>query len=156
MPLVGLKEASNLTGKNQSTIHRAMKSGRISFIVNDIGERMMDPAELDRVFPINRPGPELALQKSDAEIASNVVQSPEIAELRTQVAAEREKMALLQERLADKDGVIEDLRQRLNLEGEERRRTQAQLTALLLDQRPRHEFVVDPLPRRSWWRFGRR
>ncbi len=56
-------------------------------------------------------------------------------------------------RVADKDGVIDDLRTRLDAEGEERRRTQAQLTALLTDQSVKPE--PDP-QRRSWWRFGKR
>ena len=33
MALVGLKRAAELTGKNQSTIHRAMKTNRIAFTV---------------------------------------------------------------------------------------------------------------------------
>ena len=61
-------------------------------------------------------------------------------------ALQRE-IELLRERLADKDGVIDDLRQRLDTEAEERRRTQAQLTALLTDQRPKPEETPK---RRSW------
>ena len=152
MPLVGLKEASRLTGKNQSTIHRAMKAGRISFTVSEAGERMIDPAELDRVFPIGQPDEDA--RKDAPELESNLTQ---LAQLRAQLEAERGKMALLQDRLADKDGVIDDLRTRLDAEAEERRRTQAQLTALLTDQRPKAEPPVQvPEPkRRSWWRIGK-
>lgn len=146
MPLVGLKEASRLTGKNQSTIHRAMKAGRISFTVGEAGERMIDPAELDRVFPIREPDEDAS--KDAPELASNLTQ---LAELRVQLEAERAKQSLLQDRLADKDGVIDDLRTRLDAEAEERRRTQAQLTALLTDQREQPEPQ-----RRRWFSFGKR
>jgi hypothetical protein len=50
---------------------------------------------------------------------------------------ERE-IALLRERLADKDSVIDDLRRRLDTEAEERRK----LTMILTDRRPR----------KKWWR----
>ena len=63
----------------------------------------------------------------------------------------RAKLEAAAERIADKDGVIDDLRQRLDTEGEERRKVQAQLTALLTDQRPKLEEPT----RRSWWRFGK-
>jgi hypothetical protein len=45
--------------------------------------------------------------------------------------------------------VIADLRRQRDREAEERRQAQAQLTALLTDQRP-----AAPAPaRRSWWRW---
>jgi hypothetical protein len=41
-------------GKNQSTIHRVMKAGRLSYTKDATGERKVDAAELERVFgPIN-------------------------------------------------------------------------------------------------------
>ena len=52
MASIGLSEAARLTGRNQSTIHRAMKAGRLSYTVDETGERRIDTAELDRVFPI--------------------------------------------------------------------------------------------------------
>ncbi|MBV8844135.1 MAG: hypothetical protein JO307_15110 [Bryobacterales bacterium] len=135
MALIGLTEASKLTGKDKTTIHRAMKSGRLSFSVGDDGDRQIDPAELERVFPIK-------LQNWESEVAprnrkktgSNQTQ---IAQLSAQLEIERTKTAALEERLADKDGVIDDLRRRLDREGEERRQAQARLTALLTDQRPK-------------------
>ena len=141
MALIGLTEAAKLTGKDKATIHRAMKSGRLSFTVGDDGERQIDPAELERVFPIKP-------QDGEAEVALRNRKKPEsnhmqIAQLGAQLESERAKTAMLQERLADKDTVIDDLRQRLDREGEERRQAQAQLTALLTDQR-------EPV-RRRWW-----
>jgi hypothetical protein len=48
---IGLKEAAKLTGKNQSTIHRAMKNNKLAFTLDDSGQRLIDPAELDRCRP---------------------------------------------------------------------------------------------------------
>ena len=146
MPLIGLTEAAKLTGKNKATIHRAMKDNRLSFTVNDNGERQIDPAELGRVFPIVRRREEDKVADSNRpKVASNYTQ---LSQLSAQLEAERSKSAGLEARLADKDAVIDDLRQRLDREGEERRQAQAQLTALLTDQR------AQPA-RRSWWRFGK-
>lgn len=142
MPLVGLKEAARLTGKNQSTIHRAMKASRLSYTTSDTGERLIDPAELDRVFAIKPPA---QLARNEAQAAqSNEVR---LAELHAQLAAERDKAAGLHERLADKDAVIADLR-----EDRDHWRTQAE-TLLLTDERRK---AVVASRRRRWWRWSRR
>jgi hypothetical protein len=52
MAQIGLSEAARLVGKNQSTIHRAMKAGRLSYTTGPAGERRIDTAELARVFAI--------------------------------------------------------------------------------------------------------
>jgi hypothetical protein len=135
-----LGQAAKATGKSKPTIQRAIKSGSISASKAADGSYEIDPAELHRVFqPVNDTGnAEQALKQSVPPNNAMVLQR---------------EVELLRERLADKDGVIDDLRQRLNAEGEERRRTQAQLTALLTDQREQQE----PEPqRRSWWRIGKR
>lgn len=56
MASIGLSEAAKLTGRNQSTIHRAMKAGRLSYTVGEAGERRIDTAELDRVFRVKLNG----------------------------------------------------------------------------------------------------
>jgi hypothetical protein len=43
--------AARATGLSKSTIHRAIKAGRVSAGRNDIGRYVIDPAELHRVFP---------------------------------------------------------------------------------------------------------
>jgi hypothetical protein len=50
MAKLGLKKAAEETGKSPSTIHRAMDSGRLSYELNEHGERVVDTAELFRVF----------------------------------------------------------------------------------------------------------
>ena len=50
MAKVGAKRAAELTGKSKSTIQRAMKTGKISYDVDDAGRRMIDVSELDRAY----------------------------------------------------------------------------------------------------------
>jgi hypothetical protein len=130
MALVGLKRASELTGKNQSTIHRAMKAGRLSYSLSDSGERLLDTSELTRLFPL----------KSDDDGLRNDAS----AEQRnyTQAADLRERLAFMQQRMDALEADKTDLRA-------ERDRllsvieTQAQQVKLLTDQRP--------ATRSGWW-----
>jgi hypothetical protein len=128
--LVGLSEAARLTGKNQSTIHRAMRAGRLAYSAGAAGERTIDTAELDRVFPITTNGVDARAQP----VQSNVAHEPEGERI---IAAQRATI----ERL---DATIRDLRARLDAEGEERRR----LVAVITDQRPRPPWW------RRWFRAG--
>jgi hypothetical protein len=107
MAQVGLGEAARLTGKNRTTIFRAMKSGRLSYSMNGSGERQVDTAELERVFP-----------------ATDEDNSKQLAVLTTQLEAERRLNTTLEQTNLD-------LRQRLNASEAERRTAQTQLTAIL-------------------------
>ncbi len=49
-----LKEAADAAGKDRSTLFRAIKSGRLSATKDDSGNYHIDPAELQRVFPVAR------------------------------------------------------------------------------------------------------
>jgi hypothetical protein len=87
----------------------------------------IDPAELHRVYPAMPATGSRNGQWNDSPPLENGAGTP----------LERE-IALLRERLADKDDVIDDLRRRLDAEAEERRK----LTMVLTDRRPR----------KKWWR----
>jgi predicted site-specific integrase-resolvase len=50
--MLGLSEAARLVGRDASTLHRAMKTGRLSYTVDAAGKRQLDPAELERVFGV--------------------------------------------------------------------------------------------------------
>lgn len=134
-----LGEAAKATGKSKAAISRAIKLHRISATKREDGSFQIDPAELHRIYlPVQ-------VEQETQQLPVNTDATAEIRELRA-------KLEAAAERIADKDGVIDDLRHRLDTEGEERRKVQAQLTALLTDQRPKPEEPA----RRSWWRFGKR
>ena len=130
--------AAKATGKSKAAISRAIKLHRISATKQEDGSFQIDPAELHRIYP------PVQVEQATQQLPVNTDVTAEIRELRA-------KLEAAAERIADKDGVIDDLRQRLDTEGEERRKVQAQLTALLTDQRPK----LDEPTRRSWWRFGK-
>lgn len=164
MPQIKLGEAARLTGKAKSTIHRAMESGRLSYTVDAEGERLIDPAELARVFDIKPPGePEKIAPRTRDETERNhahpmgrterdhaqPADSADEMHLIAQLAAEQARADGLAARVADMQDTIADLRQRLDFEGDERRQAQAQLTIMLTDQRPAGR-------RLRWWPFLRR
>jgi hypothetical protein len=136
MPAIGLAEAARLTGRNQSTIHRAMKAGRLSYTKNEAGERRVEVTELERTFgipAIKDRGNGASLGNDAGNRASHDTQgSDSVSRNELQrVLDERERM------IAAHEATIRDLRARLDSEVDERRR----LLALLTDQRLR-----------PWWR----
>ena len=141
-----LGEAAKATGRSKATIHRAIQSHKISAAKDDAtGSWLIEPAELHRVFPPVSAEP---VQNGFMRQSETVAETGETAELRRRL----EELRVEREReRADKDEVIDDLRRRLDASDEERRKVQAQLTALLTDQSEQ-----GAPQRRSWWRFGKR
>lgn len=140
MALVGLKRASELTGKNQSTIHRAMKAGRLSFTVSEGGERLIDTSELHRVFPIQVE--DMQARKDAPDMQCNDTQ---LAELRAHLELERLKVGMLKERIAELEEIKADLK-----EDRDKWRAQAeQSTRLLTDQREKQEPAPTEKPKKG-------
>jgi hypothetical protein len=144
MAFVGASEAARLIGKNRAQIYRALKSGAMSATKDELGATVIDTSELFRVFPKMS---STNTENTTGNVAPNNVQraanSPEHADLSALLAAEREKSALLMD-------TVTDLRQRLDQEGEERRKAQTQLTALLTDQRQK-PLPAEPMPPPRGW-----
>lgn len=128
MPQISISEAARLTGKPRSTIHRHLKNGTLSKGKDGQGRPVIDVAELERVYG--------ALQQMGMPQTGATRQSAapgwDRADLIELEALRRENALLLNER--------DDLRRRLDLEGEERRR----LTALLTDRRQPEAAPVAP------------
>lgn len=135
-----LGTAAKASGKSKATISKAIKSGRLSAIKNDSGVYQIEPAELNRVYPINVDGNQDRTPRTPLETPEN---GPSVRELQARLEAAHE-------RLADREAVIADLR-------EDRDRWRQQATALLSDQRPSPGPDQPPEPRRKgfWGRlFG--
>jgi hypothetical protein len=136
----GLAEAAAAAGKSKMTIHRAIKSGKLSASRRDDDSYDIDPSELHRVFPpVSEVRPDIGNKRQD-DISNDT------AMLRLELKVRDEKIAALQaEREREREQFtdqIDDLRRRLNTEGEERRK----LTALLTDQREKAAQAA-PQPR---------
>ncbi len=95
-----LGTAAKATGKTKTAIAESVKKGRISATKDDFGRYQIDPSELHRVYP---PLSEIARQEDSQdghdktqELTTKIkmleVQIQAIAELKAQIAAERDDL----------------------------------------------------------------
>lgn len=162
MAIVGLAEAAKLTRRSQSTIHRAMTRGLLSYTVSEQGGRRIDTAELARLYDLTLPpngmtdvadmaaavgGNGTAMPDSmSVTIAGHAVQAVELAALRRELEIVREER---ERERQETQTTIADLRRRLDKADE-------RLLMLLADQRPPARPPVpapEPPPRSAWRRF---
>jgi chromosome segregation ATPase len=138
-----LSEAAKATGKNKTTIQRAIKNGKISASKGNNGSYEIDPSELHRVFP------PAAAQRDAQHPQSNDTQQGKITpdsnglerviELEKELAVAREKANGLEAQKDQMTDTINDLRKRLDS-------SEGRVTALLTDNRSK---------RVSWWPWRR-
>lgn len=115
-----LGEAAKQAGCSKATISRAIKRGKLSASKNDDNSYSIDPAELTRWVDSN--GHVTVSQKRSKTPDETGETPPEIRELRAKLEAS--------EQLArDRQQTIDDLRDRLDQESQERR----QITMRLLE-----------------------
>lgn len=130
-----LGEAAKAVGKSKTTLHRAIKSGRISATKADDGAYAIEPAELHRVFPAAAKEQQQEQQdRNDKEHQGNTLETLRIKLDLLERERDRER-SLMEETIAD-------LR-------EDRDRWRQQATALLEDKRP----TLVTASRRRWWPF---
>jgi len=142
MAKLGLKKAAEETGKSPSTIHRAMDSGRLSYELNEHGERVVDTAELFQVFSPKLPDdtPEELRGAQPGSIARHDLQ---LIKVEVELRAEREKSAMLEK-------LLEDMREERQAE----RREKERLLSLLEKQTlllPQPQADILPIKKRHWW-----
>lgn len=135
-----LGAAAKASGKSKATISKAIKSGRISALKDETGVYQIEPAELNRVYPLNVDGNRDRTPQTPEEPSDK---GPSVKELQARLEA-------AQERLADKEALIADLR-------EDRDRWRQQATALLADQRtlPLPDQPLAQRPQGFWKRLFR-
>jgi len=117
-----LGEAAKAVGKAKGTISKAISSGKLSPLSREGGQYQIPASELFRVFPPT------GRENGEIERLATQKETPETLVLRAQLEA-------AEARIADKETVIVDLRQRLDQSEQERRDKDRHLTALLTDQR---------------------
>ncbi|MBM9593993.1 helix-turn-helix domain-containing protein [Roseitranquillus sediminis] len=98
-----LREAAAEAGCSRSTIHRAIKSGRLSAQRGDHGSYAIDPAELARVFP--RDARETSHRDGSEQERAAGHESPEVLLV---------KVEMLEAQLRREQETIDDLRSRLD------------------------------------------
>lgn len=99
-----LSKAAEVTGKGKATIHRAIKSGRLSAHRHDDGSYTIDGSELHRVFPLN----------SGKDAARNDSEHPTERSNVVELEVLRIKVTMLEEQLGRERETVEDLRKRLD------------------------------------------
>jgi len=117
-----VSQAAKAVGKARSTINRDIDNGKVSVTRNAKGQPFIEIAELERVYG------DVSIETVTEPVQFGHYGTPKND---NSDSALNKEIELLRERLADKDSVIDDLRHRLDSEGEERRK----LTAMLTDQR---------------------
>lgn len=146
-------DAAKATGRNIATITRAIKSGKISASKDASGAWRIDPAELHRVFPaLAQDLQKLEMQNDATPMQEGNSNGHRV--LLDEIAALRERVRSQDQLLADRADQIADLRTRLDLEGEERRK----LAAILTDQRGTAVSEgrdAAKTQRRAWWPWRR-
>lgn len=129
-----LSEAARATGKNKTTIQRAIKNGKISAAKGDSGSYEIDPSELHRVFPptVAQHGQSNDTQQDkSAPINSNLAR---VLELEKELAVAHERAKGLEAQKDQMADTINDLRKRLDS-------SEGRMTALLADDRPKGRLL---------------
>jgi hypothetical protein len=120
-----LGEAAKATGISKASISRAINSGRISALKKDDGSFSIEPVELHRVYP----------PKSTSTVSTTPNETVSNSSAYTRNASDsnvlQARLDAALEQLRDREGTIDDLRQRLDRSDEERREAQARVIGLL-------------------------
>lgn len=98
---LSLRQAAELCGVSRSTIHRALKSGKLSGDRTGDGGWSIEPSELSRIFPWNVSEP----TKRDS------VNRDDVGEL---IAVQAMQVTMLEQQLAREQETVADLRKRLD------------------------------------------
>jgi hypothetical protein len=111
-----LKQAAEVTGRGKTSIHRDIRSGRLSASKDEQGRLWVDAAELHRVYPSAVPPERSGTVPSVPDGTAMALLEQQVEHLRALLDRERQVSA--------------DLSRRLDEEAQERRK----LTALLTHQ----------------------
>lgn len=122
-----MTKGAELAGVSKGTVSKAIKSGRLSYTEKTDNGYLIDTAELFRVFPPKKPE---TVDDSRFETGGGNPGNPG-----NSTGLQRE-IQLLREQLQDRDGVVADLRHRLDKSEEERREAQARVIGLLTGPEP--------------------
>lgn len=101
MAKVGAQRAAVLTGKSKSTIQRAMKSGKLSYSLDQNNRRVIDVAELERVFGIKKESLNAGGSKPSTSPAPSTDELIEKERLAMQVKMLEQQLETAQESIED-------------------------------------------------------
>ena len=120
----------------KSTLHEALKNGDVKAEKNAQGQWDIDRSSLAQWISNRSEKPRKNHQENRYEHHEKPPPEPPEA---VEAAVLKAKLEASEGRLGDAEKTIEDLRRRLDQANEERRQKDTQLTALLTDQRAKHD-----------------
>ena len=130
------RQLAGILGVQPSTITRDIKKSRLCASRDERGGYVIDASEIVRAYPgkvtVDDSGNVAAKRETQSEATAIATDATTLLEAKLE-AAER--------LLADREQTIDDLRRRLDAEGEERRR----VTAILTDQRRPDPAPIAPV-----------
>lgn len=112
-----LTTAAKASGIGRSTLHRAIKSGRLSARRLDDGSYRIDPAELARAFPPEPSGPspwDAGGQGGSSPGEAGAATAAEMAELRHRLEMAEALLTREREAVEREQETVSDLRKRLD------------------------------------------
>ena len=109
-----LSQAAEATGKNKTTIQRAIKSGKISAQKDDNGAYKIDPSELHRVFPIKTAQQAKSNNTQHDAIPRNINHLEQLLNLEKELAVMQERNRGLESERDLLQSTVQDLRKRLD------------------------------------------
>ncbi len=133
MPKLSIAEAARIAGTQRSTLYRAMANGKLSYEIL-IGRKVIDPSELARVYPPERP----KVVRTPARTSPKAQPEPDApdTEERVVLAVLQKELQLMREQNRALEQDKQDLRVRLDRAEQDR----GVALRLLEDQRlPRAE-----------------
>ena len=140
-----IKEAARLAGVNRTTLYTYMKEGRISWETLPNGNRVIDTAELSRVFGTLQSLNTNSMSKNQHDQHTPTANSiREISLLQEQIETLRQHVQAAETDKADLRQRLDQAERRAERAEEERR----QVTGLLQDLRPKPPASKE---RRRWW-----
>jgi hypothetical protein len=122
MATISMTKGAELAGVSKGTVSKALKSGRLSYAEKTENGYLIDTSELFRVFPPKQPK---TVEPTRSETG--------LGDRKTSIETGglHREIELLREQLRDRNGVVDDLRRRLDQSDEERREAQARVIGLL-------------------------
>lgn len=134
-----LSEAAKATGKNKTTVQRAIKNGKISASKGDSGSYEIEPSELHRVFPpVAAQRDAQHRQSNDTQQSKSASTNSDLArvlELEKELAIAHERVNGLEAHKEQMADTINDLRKRLDS-------SEGRVTALLTDGRTKERSLL--------------
>ena len=104
MSKVGAQRAADLTGRSKSTVQRAMKSGKLSFEIDENGQRLVDVSELERVFGM---APERPANNSEDLVKAELQRAHDMIEnerMKMRIRMLEDQLHMTQQQLDDAKG----------------------------------------------------